>query len=45
MFYKYENEEWYYGLIIYLPNGEMIDSDNRENNYGWIWYDESPITE
>lgn len=43
MFYKYENDEWYYGLIIYLPSGDILSEDNKVSLDGWEWYDESPI--
>lgn len=44
MFYKKEEiEHWQTANIVNLPNGQVLTSENRENDYGWIWYDEEPI--
>lgn len=43
MFYKKdENGEWSYGFRIAIPNFEVLTSENRENDFGWIWHDNPP---
>jgi len=43
MFYKKINGEWFSGLQINLPSGVVLTSSNKENQEGWIWYDEAPL--
>lgn len=43
MFYKYENEQWWVGKEIHLPNSDILTENNRENSDGWQWFDEEPI--
>lgn len=42
MFYKKEGENYFEGLTVNLPNGKVLNSENRENQEGWIWHDEPP---
>ena len=42
MFYKKINEYWFVGERVSLPNGEELNKNNTENNYGWEWHDEPP---
>lgn len=43
MFYKFENGKWESGLIVCLPNGEILSEQNKVNLDGWEWMDEQPI--
>ena len=43
MFYKFENGKWESGLLIYLPNGEVLSVDNKINSDGWEWMDNPPL--
>lgn len=42
MFYKYMNDEWMTGLLIYFPDGTILSPENRIEKDGWRWYDEQP---
>lgn len=43
MFYKKEeNGNWLAGSLIYLPNGILLSVDNKDNEFGWNWFDEEP---
>lgn len=42
MFYKKIGNKWYTGSRINLPNGKLLDKNNKENSEGWEWYDEPP---
>lgn len=43
MFYKKEeNGSWYSGAQVYIATGEVLTEQNRDNDFGWIWYDEAP---
>lgn len=44
MFYKLENNgQWLCGIRVTLPNGTVLDSSNKLEVGGWLWYDEEPI--
>lgn len=43
MFYKKEGDNYFEGLIINLPDGTVLTSENRKNKDGWIWHDEPPM--
>lgn len=42
MFYKKIADNWYKGKEINLPNGQIINAENKKNSEGWEWYDEPP---
>lgn len=43
MFYKKENENWLIGKVIKIgTSGEILDENNKENEYGWSWHDTPP---
>lgn len=44
MFYKKEEDSsWLIGKVIKIgTSGEILDENNKENEYGWEWYDEPP---
>lgn len=42
-FYKKDGELFFKVKVVALPNGETLDENNRENDYGWIWHDTPPI--
>ena len=42
MFYKKIGNNWYKGKEINLPNGQIINAENKENSEKWEWYDEPP---
>ena len=44
MFYKKNtNEDWDNARIIKLAvTGEVLDENNKENEYGWVWHDTPP---
>ena len=41
MFYKEDNGEWWTGVIVHLPSGEVLTEKEHSKN-GWVWYDEPP---
>lgn len=42
MFYKKLNDEWFYGMEIHLPSGEILTEENKSNSDGWEWHDLPP---
>lgn len=44
MFYKKEEDSsWLVGKVIKIgTSGEILDENNKENEYGWEWHDEPP---
>lgn len=42
MFYKEIGEDWIRGSIINLPDGNILNTDNRLEVDGWIWFDNPP---
>lgn len=44
MFYKKENNgDWLIGKVIKIgTSGEILDENNKENEYGWEWHDTPP---
>jgi hypothetical protein len=42
MFYKKNDKNWYRGLTINLPTGDVLTKDNKLELNGWVWYDEEP---
>lgn len=43
MFYKLINGKWESGLVICLPNGEVLSEKNKINSDGWEWMDTPPL--
>lgn len=43
MFYKLENDFWFTGSIINLPNGQQLTPENKLDTNGWEWYDSEPV--
>lgn len=44
MFYKKEEDSsWLIGKVIKIgTSGEILDENNKENEYGWEWHDNPP---
>lgn len=44
MFYKKENDMWFVGSIIVLPTDPptILNENNKNNDYGWVWHDNTP---
>lgn len=44
MFYKKEEDSsWLIGKVIKIgTSGEILDENNKENEYGWEWHDAPP---
>lgn len=43
MFYrKDEDGDWNIAIKVTLTDGAIIDSENRENDFGWKWHDNPP---
>lgn len=42
MFYKFENGEWLSGNTVHLPDGTILNSENKEFKDGWFWSENEP---
>lgn len=45
MWYKYneDNNEWYFGSEIHLPNGIILKDNHEETIDDWFWSDIVPF--